>query len=92
MKDMELERSLDELKTVAFAVGLNHSDQTFGWNGYKKGLTMYYSHYTDTVVEEVHSIPITPGLTPVAFVQNNQKTYLGYPFTECIETTAHNRH
>ena len=25
MKDMELERSLDELKTVAFAVGLNDS-------------------------------------------------------------------
>ena len=51
---------------------------------------MYYSHYTDSVVEEVHSIPITPGLTPVAFLQNNQKTYLGYPFTDCILTEAHN--
>ena len=51
---------------------------------------MYYSHYTDSVVEEVHSIPITPGLTPVAFLQNNQKTYLGHPFTDCILTEAHN--
>ena len=42
-------------------IGLNSSDFTYGWNGYINGLTLFYSHYTDTVQEEIHSIPITPG-------------------------------
>lgn len=65
--------------------------QYFRWNGYINGLTLFYSHYTDTVEEEIHSIPITPGLTPIAFLQNIEKTYLGHPYTECVPTYSVNR-
>jgi len=34
--------------------------------------------------KEIHSIPLTAGLTPVVFLQNIQKTYLGKPFTDCV--------
>ena len=56
-----LQNLISSLRTVAMLIGLNSSDFTYGWNGYINGLTLFYSHYTDTVPEEIHSIPITPG-------------------------------
>ena len=41
---------------------------------------------------EIHSIPLTAGLTPVVFLQNIQKTYLGKPFTDCIKTNVENNY
>ena len=54
------------------------------------GLTLFYSHYTDTIEDEIHSFTITPGLLPVAFLQNIQKTYLGLPYTKCVQTYSTN--
>ena len=90
VKDMAFELGDDQLRTVAILIGLNASDFTYGWNGYINGLTLFYSHYTDTVPEEIHSLPITPGLTPIAFLQNIQKTYLGHPYTSCVKTETTN--
>ena len=56
VKDMAFELGDDQLRTVAILIGLNATDFTYGWNGYINGLTLYYSHYTDTVPEEIHSL------------------------------------
>ena len=40
-------------------------------------MTLYYSHISDVVEDETHSIPLSPGLTPVAYLQNLKKIYLG---------------
>ena len=56
VKDMAFELGDDQLRTVAILIGLNATDFTYGWNGYINGLTLFYSHYTDTVPEEIHSL------------------------------------
>lgn len=40
-------------------------DATYGWNGFTQGMTLYYSHVSDLVEDDTHSIPLSPGLTPV---------------------------
>ena len=89
-KDMAFELGENQLSTLGLIVGYNKSDATYGWNGYLGGMTLFYSHIYDAVVEEIHSIPLTAGLTPVVFLQNIQKTYLGKPFTDCIPTQVKN--
>ena len=53
---MEFELGDNQLKTITLLVGLNHSDFTYGWNGYKGDLyivtvvvTQYYS-WTDIIL------------------------------------------
>ena len=89
-KNLNYLTDLDPLKTTNSKF-IELKMVRFRWNGYINGLTLFYSHYTDTVEEEIHSIPITPGLTPIAFLQNIEKTYLGHPYTECVPTYSVNR-
>ena len=42
VKDMEFELGDNQLKTITLLVGLNHSDFTYGWNGYKGTLINIY--------------------------------------------------
>ena len=70
---MAFELGENQLSTLGLIVGYNKTDATYGWNGYLGGMTLFYSHIYDAVVEEIHSIPLTAGLTPVVFLQNIQK-------------------
>ena len=81
-----------ELEKLSLILGYNASDITFGWNGKVSGLTLQYSHFTDKAVEHGHSIPLTTGLTPIVYFQNVEQTFLGSPFTTCIETEAVNNY
>ena len=44
---MEFELGDNQLKTITLLVGLNHTDFTYGWNGYKGTI---YCIYTVRVV------------------------------------------
>ena len=47
----------------------------------KQKPSVYYSHFQDSMVEQKHSILITPKLTPIVSLQNVKRTFLGHPFT-----------
>ena len=76
---------------LRFTFPLNKSDDTIGWNGRITGYSVYYSHFQDSMVEQKHSILITPKLTPIVSLQNVKRTFLGKPFTNCHQTNATNR-
>ena len=50
------------------------------------------SHFTDSITEQGHSFPLSPGLIPLVYFQNVEKVFLGKPFTQCIKTSATNNY
>ena len=81
--DMQFELDENQFITLSFVLGYNKSDASYGWNGFKHGAELYFSHITDEIMDTAQSIPLTAGLQPVISLQNIQKTYLGSPYTAC---------
>ena len=50
---MWFELGENQLSTLGLIVGYNKSDSTYGWNGYLGGMTLFYSHIFDDVVEGI---------------------------------------
>ena len=50
---MSFELGENQLSTLGLIVGYNKSDSTYGWNGYLGGMTLFYSHIFDDVVEGI---------------------------------------
>ena len=59
------------ISSLAFSV-LNK----FSWKVYDKSSA-------DTLVEQSHSFPLSPGLIPIARFQTAYRRFLGFPFTKC---------
>ena len=49
------------------------------------GLTVFYLNPIEKYQREEHSYPLVPGLTPIIYVQNEEQTFLGEPYTKCID-------
>ena len=65
---MSFELGENQLSTLGLIVGYNKSDSTYGWNGYLGGMTLFYSHIFDDVVEGIsltanRSLPTNNRLT-----------------------------
>ena len=46
---------------------------------------VYHSNPDEKYQKEEHSFPLVPGMTPIIYVANEEKYFLGKPFTRCIK-------
>ena len=57
------------------------------------GIMVYTTHLgEDNVFVPAHGTPLDPSLTPTITMQNEKRTYLGMPFTDCIKSNGMNSH
>ena len=73
----------DEIKELDFVVGFNKSDKTFGLNGFRNALKLYYADYDEEFMSKSHSVELVPLLSPTITFSRTVTKLLGKPFTEC---------
>ena len=63
-------------KNGVLVIGYNKSDLTYGWDGKVGGFTLYFSHFTDMLIEPYNSIPLSQELSPILNLQTAEQTYM----------------
>ena len=56
------------------------------------GFGVYYYHFTKQQDIKSDQVLLSPDLAPVIDIQNVKRTYLGYPYTDCVKTFATNNY
>ena len=72
-----------EIKELDFVVGYNKSDRTFGLNGFRNALKLYYADYDEKFMSKSHSVELVSSLSPTITFSRTVTKLLGKPFTEC---------
>ena len=74
---------------LSFRIAQNDSDMTVGWNGQMAGFKVSYGAQSGhTVFRENHAVQLSGTIVPTVAVQYVERSFLNYPFTECIPTES----
>ena len=73
-----------KFKQLDFTVGFNESDGTFGWNGFKNGLELFFMDIDEKYPILEHRVSLVPGLNPTIVFASSKTRFLGKPFTSEI--------
>ena len=72
-----------EIRELDFVVGYNKSDKTYGLNGDKNGLRLYFADYDEKFMSKSHSVALVPSLSPTITFALTVTELIGKPYTEC---------
>ena len=67
---------------LGLIIAVNISDSTYGWHGYRSGLSLYYYHWTQPQTE-YQELSLTSEMTLAVELMMSRTTYLDRPFTHC---------
>ena len=59
-RTLEVKRLMFEVLIIEFAIGLNRSDITYGWNGFHNTYTIFYKSSNEDYYEQEHSFSVIP--------------------------------
>ncbi|CAG5079914.1 Oidioi.mRNA.OKI2018_I69.PAR.g9417.t1.cds [Oikopleura dioica] len=86
-KQMETIQKLMTLKywkNFSFVIGLNKSDNTYGWNVAQSPLYMRISHYQNRY-EFADIIPLSKTLIPTILIRTVKTEFHASPYTDCVQ-------
>ena len=70
-------------RDLSVVVGYDRSDWSAGWTSFMDGMTIYYSDWNDTNLEEKASFQATSRNIPMVRLQLNNFTGPSEPYSEC---------
>ena len=59
-RTLEVEKKSKRVLFFQFAIGLNRSDITYGWNGFHNTYTIFYKSSDEDYYEREHSFSVIP--------------------------------
>ena len=75
-------------KNLALMVAANLSDSTYGWDGTRTGLTMYF-YQRDDGLRENHKIELMSSMVSENVIMLRRSKLLGRPYTPCSKDLSH---
>ena len=76
----------DSDSPLEIALSINRSDMTGGWGGADKGATAYYVHHDNAdELSSKNSFIISSHATANVRFQQLKRTFLGHPYTACVQ-------
>ena len=75
---------------LGLIIAVNITDSTYGWHGYRSGLSLYYYHWTQPQTE-YQELSLTSEMTLAVELMMSRTTYLGNPYTQC-STDSESQH
>ena len=86
--DRDFHSLIPHPKNLALMVAANLTDSTYGWDGTRTGLTMYF-YQRDDGLRENHKIELMASMVSENVIIVRRSKLLGRPYTPCSKPLSH---